>query len=185
MSKFCHESERLVLLSQQKRGHTAQWRYILTVGLKEENRSLRVSNKSLLKENKSLSDKKSLSESSEPHMEQARPTLVPRGNLQPTIHALQADKERLEAEKKQLQEQLDELVSTNGSYTLCVYLCGFLNIFLSFCLVCLRILFRGRFLSSQWWLTLMIIATYGKHWRRETELWLVGHSQEAWIKLSW
>ena len=46
---------------------------------------------------------------SEPHMEQARPTPAPRTNLQPTVHALQADKERLEAEKKDLQEQLDRI----------------------------------------------------------------------------
>lgn len=47
--------------------------------------------------------------SSEPHVEQARPTPAPRTNLQPTVHALQADKERLEAEKKELQDQLDRM----------------------------------------------------------------------------
>ena len=49
-----------------------------------------------------------------PRMEQARPTPTPRTNLQPAVHALQADKERLEgeikrleAEMKLLQERLD------------------------------------------------------------------------------
>lgn len=41
------------------------------------------------------------------HVEQARPTPAPRTNLQPAVHALQADKERLEAEIKQLQERFD------------------------------------------------------------------------------
>lgn len=44
---------------------------------------------------------------SEPRTEQARPTPTPRTNLQPAVHALQADIERLAAENKQLQERLD------------------------------------------------------------------------------
>ena len=46
---------------------------------------------------------------SEPRAEPARPTPAPRTNLQPAVHALQADNERLEAEKKDLQEQLDRI----------------------------------------------------------------------------
>ena len=44
-----------------------------------------------------------------PRVEQARPTPTPRTNLQPAMHILQADKERLEAEVKQLQERLDTM----------------------------------------------------------------------------
>ena len=46
---------------------------------------------------------------SEPRAEPARPTPAPRTNLQPAVHALQADNERLEAEKKDLQKQLDRV----------------------------------------------------------------------------
>ena len=44
-------------------------------------------------------------------MEQARPIPTPRTNLQPAVHVntLQADKEKLEAEFKQLQERLDTM----------------------------------------------------------------------------
>ena len=44
---------------------------------------------------------------SEPRIEPARPTPAPRTNLQPVMNALQADKEKVEAEKKDLQEQLE------------------------------------------------------------------------------
>lgn len=46
---------------------------------------------------------------SEPRVEPARPTPAPRTNLQPAINVLQAEKERLEAEKKDLQDQLDRM----------------------------------------------------------------------------
>jgi DNA repair exonuclease SbcCD ATPase subunit len=47
------------------------------------------------------------SEPPSPRGEQSRPTPTPRTNLQPAMHALQADKERLEEENKQLRERLD------------------------------------------------------------------------------
>ena len=82
-------------------GHTVRWCYILTVGLKEENRSLRVSNESLAKENKSLSDSsKTLSDATYRFFE-ARVAVM-----------------GFKCRTMQLQGELDELVSNDGSYSM-------------------------------------------------------------------